>query len=347
LVFAPITTERLLIRSFADEDADDFHARRDDPEVARYQNWVTPYPREVTDQMVAGLTAMAGPEMGEWWMAIVEDRHTGDVYGDLALHLSDDGNTAEVGYTFDSRHWGNGYAVESLDGILVYLFEELDVTRVFGMLHPDNPASAMVMERAGFRFEGHMRKSFWLDGEVSDDWIYGMVREDWEAWRNRKRTPPDEVRLVEISIGNLEQVIKLETHRTQERFVARMGESFVDALFPGTVDGAPVDPWMRGIEADGELVGFVMLALRTERHPEPVLWRFLIDRMHQRRGLGGRALELVESACLAMGDTTLVTSWSEGKGSPRPFYEAHGFVATGRIVDGETEARKVLRDPVG
>jgi len=343
-VFATITTEHLRIRSFAEEDADDFHARRDDPEVARYQNWVTPYPREETDQIVADLVAMDGPELGEWWMAIVEDRHSGLVYGDLALHLSDDGHTAEVGYTFDSRHWGNGYAVESLDGLLAYLFDELDVTRVFGMLHPDNPASAMVLERTGFRFEGHTRRSFWLDDEVSDDWIYGMVREDWEAWRNRKRTPPDEVRLVEVSVENIEQVAGLETHKTQERFVARMDRSFADALFPGIVGGSPVVPWMRAVEADGELVGFVMLVPRTEHHPEPYLWRLLIDRMHQRRGIGGRALGLVEAACLAMGGTTLILNWGEGRGSPRPFYEARGFVATGRIVDGETEGRKVLRD---
>jgi len=339
-----MTTKRLRIRSFTDDDADDFHARRNAPEVARYQNWVAPYPREDADQIVAGAAAMDGPELGEWWMAIVEDRHTGEVYGDLALHLSDDGHSAEVGYTFDSRHWGNGYAVESLDGLLAYLFNELDVTRVFGMLHPDNPASAIVLERTGFRFEGHTRGSFWLDDEVSDDWIYGMVREDWEVWRDRKRTPPDEVRLVEISVENIDQVAALETHKTQERFVARMDQSFADVLFPEIVDGAPVAPWMRAIEADGELVGFVMLALRTEHHPEPTLWRFLIDRMHQRRGIGGRALELVEAACLAMGDSTLVTSWGEGRGSPRRFYEARGFVATGRIVADETEARKVLRE---
>ena len=49
------------------------------------------------------------------------------------------------------------------------------------MLHPDNPASAMVMERNGFLFEGHTRSSFWLGGEVSDDWIYGLLQPDWHA----------------------------------------------------------------------------------------------------------------------------------------------------------------------
>jgi hypothetical protein len=32
----------------------------------------------------------------------------------------------------------------------------------------------------------------------------------------------------------------------------------------------------------------------------------------------------------------------EGKGSPRPVYERHGFKPTGNIHDGETEARWTL-----
>jgi diamine N-acetyltransferase len=99
---------------------------------------------------------------------------------------------------------------------------------------------------------------------------------------------------------------------------------------------------MRAVVADGQIVGFVMLALRTEHHPEPFLWRLLIDRLHQRCGIGGRVLELVAEECRMMGDRTLLTSWVEGKGSPRPFYIRHGFVPTGKILDEETEARKQL-----
>jgi diamine N-acetyltransferase len=121
-----------------------------------------------------------------------------------------------------------------------------------------------------------------------------------------------------------------------------MSGSFADALFPEAVDGAPVVPWMRAVEADGVLVGFVMLAIPTEHHPEPYLWRLLIDRMHQRRGIGGTVLDLVAGECRAMGAGTLLTSWVEGKGSPRPLYLRHGFEPTGRIVDGETEGRAQL-----
>ena len=341
-MFAPIVTDRLRIRAFALSDADDFWRRRNDPDAARFQNWELPFPRERADDIVAELVAMDGPAVDEWWMAIVEHRETGETLGDLALHLSWEGRTAEVGYTFWPRHWGKRYAVEALEALIAYLYERLHVTRVFGMLHPDNPASAMVLERSGMLFEGHTRSSFWLGDECSDDWIYGMTRSDWEAWVNRPRGAPRDLRLIEISTANERSVSRLATHKSQERFVAPMHSSFTDALFPEIVDGAPVVPWMRAVEADGEIVGFVMLALRTEAHPEPFLWRLLIDRLHQRRGIGGRVLDLIATECRAMGDAALVTSWGEGKGSPRAFYLANGFVLTGRLIDGETEARRQL-----
>jgi RimJ/RimL family protein N-acetyltransferase len=341
-VFTPIRTKRLLIRSFVTDDVASFTARRNDPAVAKYQDWTFPYPLEQAQRVVSELVEMEGPANDEWWMAVVCDRRTDEVLGDLAVHLTSEGRTAEVGYSFGSEHWGGGYAIEATAALVEYLFEDLDVTRLFGMLHPDNPASAMVMERTGFRFEGHTKSSFWLDGENSDDWIYGLTRPDWETWRNRPRHPPDDLRLVEVTTDNERVVSKLTTHKTQEAFVAPMAWSFTDALFPEVVDGAPLAPWMRAVIADDEVVGFVMLALRTDHHPEPYLWRLLIDRLHQRRGIGGRVLQLIADECRQMGDETLLTSWTEGKGSPRPFYIRNGFEPTGRVIDEETEARKHL-----
>jgi RimJ/RimL family protein N-acetyltransferase len=331
-----------LIRPFEEADIAEYVKRRQDPEVARYQDWELPYPRERGEQVVARVMTMTGPQDGEWWMAIVCDPDTGEVFGDVGAELSWQGRTAEVGYTFAREHWGNGYAVEAVEALVQYLFDEVGVTRVCGMLHPDNPASAMVLERSGLLFEGPTNSSFWVGEELSDDWIYGMTRADWETWRDRPKSPPGDIGLVEITLENVEVVTALKTHRTQEEFVAPMLQSFADALIPEVVGGAPVVPWMRAIVADGDIVGFVMVALRSEHHPEPFLWRLLIDRLHQRRGIGGRALEQVADEFRRMGDRTLLTSWGEGKGSPRPFYLAHGFEPTGNSVDGETEGRKRL-----
>jgi RimJ/RimL family protein N-acetyltransferase len=338
-MFPVLRTSRLVIRPVRPDDVDPLVERRNDPRVAQLQAWETPWPREQGEQLVAEVLAMDGPVEGQWFMATVVEAASDEVVGDLVLHPTNELRTAEVGYSLGTRHWGKGYAAEALEAFVAWILEALPVTRLAAMLHPDNRASAMVLERTGFVFEGHTRLSFWLGDDNSDDWIYGLTRADWEAWRNRPRTPPADVRLAPVTQANKSEVLALRTHHSQRAFVAPMLQSFADALLPDIENGAPVVPWMRAIEADGAIVGFVMLALTTPHHPEPYLWRLLIDRMHQRRGIAYRALELIADECRAKGDSTLLVSWGEGRGSPRDFYLAHGFEPTGRVIDGESEAR--------
>lgn len=341
-VFAPLQTDRLVIRALEPDDVDALHARRNDPEVARLQNWTLPYPRERAQGIVDGSIELAGPRDGEWWMAAVVERASGAFVGDLAVHLTFGGRSAEIGYSLDTASRGRGYATEALDRLLDHLIDDAGVARVSAMLHPDNVASARVLERCGFRFEGHTRGSYWVGEEQSDDLLYGLLPADLADWRARPTSPPDEVTLAEITTTNARAVRALETHHSQRAFVAPTLASFADAMFPELHDGHPVVPWMRAIAADDELVGFVMIAVQTEHHDVPYLWRLLIDRRHQRRGIGGRALDLVEEFCRTSGSEAIEVSWAEGRGSPRPFYEARGYVPTGEIDDGETVARSEL-----
>ena len=346
-MFQPLRTERLIVRPVQPDDVDALHERRNDPAVARLQAWATPYPRSRAESIVAETAAMDGPQEGTWWMATIVEAGSGQVVGDLVVRMTNELRTAEVGYSIASAHWGRGYAREGLDGLIDWLLSALPITRLTGTLHPDNRASAMVLERTGFRFEGHTRASFWLEGENSDDWIYGMTPPERIQWKRRPREAPRDVQLVAVTQAIKESVLALRTHHSQEVFVAPVLRSFADALLPDIVDGAPLVPWLRAIEADGLPVGFVLLAQTSAAHPEPYLWRLLIDRMHQRRGIASRALGLITAQCAGWGARTLLVSWGEGTGSPRPFYLAHGFEPTGRVVHGETEARLVLPAAAG
>jgi len=338
-MFEPLHTDRLVLRAPIASDVDPLHERRNEPLLAEYQGWSSPYARERAVELVDGAVAMGGPQNDDWWMITITDVSGAEVIGDLALHLTWEGRCAEVGYTLASRHWGKGYATEALNALIAWLFEEQNVTRIQGTLHPDNIASAMVLERTGFLFEGRTRLSYWVGEENSDDFIYAMTRTDWIEWTNRPSDRPTSIELVEVDTTNERDVGRLATHKSQERLVAPVIYSYAHALFPEVVEGAPVVPWMRGVVAGGEYVGFVMLALVTDHHHEPYLWRLLIDRHHQRRGIGSMILDEIVEHCGARGWTSLVTSWEEGKGSPRPFYERYGFEPTGEIIDGETEAR--------
>jgi len=339
-MFTPLHTDRLLIRPVHGDDAAGLTERRNDPQVARYQGYTLPYSREQAEQLVQQVLAMEGPENQQWWMVTVAEAATGRVLGDLAVRLSWEGRTAEVGYTLAPRYWGRGYATEALEALVEYLFEELRVTRVFGMLHPDNLPSALVLERCGFRFEGHTRSSYWVGNECSDDWIYGSTRPDWEAWRHRPRRPPQEVSLGRVSAGDAEAVLALQIHRTQEAFAGRPEAWFAEALFPAVVGGRAVEVEGRAVRADGEVVGWVLLASCAGDRPELQLLRLVIDRLHQRRRIGGRVLDLLAEECRVRGATALITSWGEGKGSPGAFFLRHGFEPAGCTCDGRTQGRR-------
>lgn len=347
-MFTPLVTTRLILRAPAMSDLDALVERRSDPDVAKFQDWPLPVERDETRKLLAGAEATDGPTRGQWWMMTVVDAREPSAapLGDVAVHLSDDGRAAEIGYTFAVANQGRGYATEAVAALLAHLFDDVGVLRVSASLHPANTASAAVLERTGFTYEGRSPQSDWRDeGDrvvTSDGLFYGLIESDYRRWIGRPTGPPTEVGLVEITAANHADVAKLVTHKSQERFVAPVLQSYSDALFPERVNGEPVVPWLRAIEADGDLVGFVMVAWRTEHHPNPYLWRLLIDRLHQRRGIGNLILDIVEDLCRANGDTAIEVSWVGGRGSPAPFYEARGYVRTGNIIDGEVEAIKSL-----
>jgi RimJ/RimL family protein N-acetyltransferase len=341
-MFEPRQTERLLLRPVRVADVDAFFERRNDPTVAELQDWETPYSRERAESLIAGAAEMTGPVSDDWWMLTIADSADTVIYGDLALRLENEGRTAEVGYTLAREYWGKGIASEALTGLLDWLFEEQNVTRTGAMLHPDNHHSARVLEKCGFVFEGHTRNSFWLAGENSDDLIYGLTPEQRTEWLARPRTAPETVEFVEPSELDFATMIGIDHHHSQKRFVSPVMKSLALVAVPPFEQGGVVDLWPRAVVADGEPAGFMIMSRVTDAHPEPWIWRFLIDRRHQRRGIGKRAVELAIEQAREWGASTLKLSFIEGVGSPGPLYLAMGFELTGEILDGETVAQLQL-----
>ena len=175
---------------------------------------------------------------------------------------------------------------------------------------------------------------------VREGYDSGQLTRHAGPWRwDGPMEPPQRVRLVELTHENIRDYGRLRTHRTQERFVATVEQSYADALFPEPQDGHPVLPVLRGVEADGEPAGFLMYAAAGEGTPHPFLWRFLVDRRHQGRRVGERALSLWLDDLRAAGHAEVRTSWVQAPGGPEPFYLRAGFALTGETDDGEVVAR--------
>jgi RimJ/RimL family protein N-acetyltransferase len=338
MIELPLSTARLTIRRFEPGDAGALAAYRSHPDVARFQSWEAPFSLAAAEALLASQSATPGPRPTEWVQLAVE--HGGAVVGDVAVHLDERGAVAEIGYTLHPDQQGQGLASEAVGAVVDALLAD-GVHRVEAGVDPRNLPSRRLLERLGFVREGTARQVFPSGATWDDDERWALLRDDRSRWLARPG-PPADVRFVEL--GERPRLYgRLATHPSQEAFVATVWESYADALFPEPDDaGGPLVPWLRGVEADGEPAGFVMTAEPTATNPVPYLWRLLIDRRHQGRGIGRRVLALLAERYREQGHTAILTSWVEGPGGPEPFYRALGFVPTGDVTEGEVVARLEL-----
>ncbi len=84
-----------------------------------------------------------------------------------------------MGYCLDDGAWGHGYATEAVGAVLGWAFETLDLNRVQAETDTRNQASARVLTKVGFAREGTLREDCVVDGEVSDSWVFGLLRREW------------------------------------------------------------------------------------------------------------------------------------------------------------------------
>ena len=200
--FLPFTTERLTVRAMRPSDVTTFATYRNHPEVARYQDWELPYTRDLAHQLIDEMDGINGPVPGEW-VQLAIDASDGTLVGDLAVYLDADVRMAMIGYTMSPAHQGRGYATEAAGALIDRLFDRLHVHRVAATLDPANVASARVLERLGFRYEGCGLKAAYVRGEWADDDRYAILADERRAWRERATQPPSTVRLVEITPDNV------------------------------------------------------------------------------------------------------------------------------------------------
>ncbi len=137
-----------------------------------------------------------------------------------------------------------------------------------------------------------------------------------------------EITLQEITADTLRPILKLNVHKAQEAFVAPNAVSIAQAHFNKYA-------WFRGIYADDEPVGFVMMEIIPEEGTYYV-WRYMIAGEHQRKGYGKAAMERVIDYIIKTHDAEkMILSHVEGNDEAGALYESMGFEYTGEIDDGE------------
>lgn len=138
------------------------------------------------------------------------------------------------------------------------------------------------------------------------------------------------VTLEPVNEQNREACLGLEVSPEQSRLIATNARSLQQASTRS--DFLPI-----AIRCDGEVVGFLMYELR--RNGVALLHRFMIDRRHQRQGIGLRAMDIFKGRIAEAGFETVFLSFRPENTAARRLYARLDFVEQEIESDGEVLCR--------
>jgi ribosomal-protein-alanine N-acetyltransferase len=172
-----LETERLVLRPINVEDMGFVYELFSRPETNRYSGHESLGSMEEAGELYDKYMKHGSASR---FRVAVELKETGEPVGTLGLYsYSERDGRAELGYDLLEEHWGRGIMTEAVGAVLRYGFEVLGLNRVEATMDPLNTRSVRLVERLGFKSEGHMREKYLYKGRSRDELIYSLLRSEW------------------------------------------------------------------------------------------------------------------------------------------------------------------------
>jgi ribosomal-protein-alanine N-acetyltransferase len=83
------------------------------------------------------------------------------------------------GLKISKEHAGKGFGYKTAMLILKHVFEELRIVRCTAMALEEHNSAIGLLEKAGYKKEGLMRKYVYKDGEHKNNWLFSILREEY------------------------------------------------------------------------------------------------------------------------------------------------------------------------
>ena len=177
--FPILETDRLVLREITPEDAENIFTYLSDKEVMKYYG-LAPFQSvdEALDE-IAWYQSIRENNTGIRWGITLKGK--GEVIGSCGfLNIVSQHFRSDIGFELSKDYWGQGIAQESIEAVIKYGFEQLNLQRIQALIEPPNEASQKLVERQGFIKEGLLRNYEFTSGKFDDLYMYSLLKEDFE-----------------------------------------------------------------------------------------------------------------------------------------------------------------------
>ncbi|MBL7033027.1 MAG: GNAT family N-acetyltransferase [Candidatus Delongbacteria bacterium] len=167
----------LAIRSYQESDLPQLVKQANDRAI--WLNLTDGFPHPYTMQNGRDWISIATSQEPETNFAIVSGNDA--VIGGVGLEIKADiyRCTAEIGYWLGRAWWGQGIATRALRALTDWGLRTFALERLQAGVFETNPASARVLEKAGYRLEGRLKRNVIKDGKVLDLMLYATTRPEY------------------------------------------------------------------------------------------------------------------------------------------------------------------------
>jgi ribosomal-protein-alanine N-acetyltransferase len=173
-----LPTERLRLRRLDLDDAPDVFAYASDPEVSRYTTWEAH--KTIQDSLAFLMSAIElykTFQVAPWGMEHKREAKIIGTCGFVYWNLRH--RRAEIAYALARPYWNQGYTTEAVRAVLDFGYRVMGLNRIEARCDVPNVASARVMEKAGMKFEGVLRRHMFVKNTYVDLKMYSVLRNEW------------------------------------------------------------------------------------------------------------------------------------------------------------------------
>ena len=172
-----LETERLILRPWREDDAEDLYTYACDPEVGPPAGW--PPHASVANSREIIRTVLSAPDTFAVCLK-ASDKPIGSI-GFHRKDLAKGEDEYELGYWIGKTFWGQGLIPEAAREMLRYAFEDLGMSRIWCGYYDGNEKSRRVQEKLGFVYQ---RKTEGIEvsllGEIRTGHSNLMTKERWQ-----------------------------------------------------------------------------------------------------------------------------------------------------------------------
>lgn len=186
--FKCLETERLILRDIRMEDIQEYYERLcGDGDVCQYLLF-DPH-QDIGESLQSIQEILEKYEEGKFYRWGITRKEEDTLIGVIGLvRIDENTDTCSFAYFLGCDYWGKGYGTEALKEVIRFAFEELQIQRIVADHMAENPASGVVMRKAGMVHIGTEKAKYEKAGrshdaevyEIRNETIQGMTVSDYQ-----------------------------------------------------------------------------------------------------------------------------------------------------------------------